>query len=412
MENKFDVAIVGAGIAGLTAAKVLTEAGKNVLLIEKSDGVGGRVRTDEVDGFLLDRGFQVMLTAYPDCKEMLNYQKLNFKPFKPGAIILRENRMNIVADPFREPALFLKTIVSPVGSLKDKLMMLALRLKLESSSLEHIFAAEEKTTLTYLRDYGFSERFIQLFFKPFFSGIFLENALQTSSNMFKYVFKMFSEGNGALPAKGMGMISKQLAKNILPSHIKLNETISHIDGKVLISETGNEYFAHKIILATAADVLPKPYQHVAKTESNAAVTYYFKAKEIARADDHIALNAQPNDFSNNIAFVSKVAPGYAPEGQSLVSVNIKSHDLNHLPDEHQIKAELKKWYREADSWQFLKSYVIPYALPKDLTVKNNISPAEIRLNDHCYLCGDHLLNGSINAALKSGKIAAQAVLSE
>jgi phytoene dehydrogenase-like protein len=192
---QFDTIIIGAGIAGLTAAKVLKAAGRKVAILESADAVGGRVRTDNFNGFLLDRGFQVLLTGYPEAKNFLDYKALNLRSFSPGSIILNSSGIDEIGDPLREFGSLFRTLKSSAGSFTDKLRLLLLRMKLSSNSIEEIFSKPEVTSLQYLRTAGFSERIISNFFSPFLSGIYLEQKLNTSSRMFEFVFKMFSEAD-------------------------------------------------------------------------------------------------------------------------------------------------------------------------------------------------------------------------
>lgn len=169
-----DVIVVGAGLAGLCCAKYLKKAGVSCRLIEASDDVGGRVRTDLVDGFKLDRGFQVFLTAYPEARKILDYERLHLRTFYPGALIRQGGMFHRLADPFRRVIDGLATAFSPLGSFLDKLKVAELRVKLEFTSLEQIFRAPESTTAQFLAKQGFSEDFINSFFRPFFGGVFLD----------------------------------------------------------------------------------------------------------------------------------------------------------------------------------------------------------------------------------------------
>ena len=172
MNNTTDVIIIGAGISGLTAAKVLKAAGKSIKILESTNAIGGRVKTDEVDGFLLDHGFQVLLTAYPEAKRFLNYKALDLCTFQPGALILTENGISQIGDPLRQPSTLLKTLSSPAGSFADKIRMLGLKLTLSGKSIDEIFNTTETTTIAYLIDKGFTNQMISRFFGPFMTGIF------------------------------------------------------------------------------------------------------------------------------------------------------------------------------------------------------------------------------------------------
>ncbi|KQM69412.1 hypothetical protein ASE74_05280 [Pedobacter sp. Leaf216] len=403
MKNeKFDVVIVGGGIAGLSAAKLLKQAGRKILVTEASDGLGGRARSDHKDGFILDRGFQVLLTAYPEAKKLLDYKKLNLKAFLPGAEILDENGSHKIGDPIREPFMLLKTLFSPVGSLGDKLRLLKLKARLTFTSVEEIFQKKETETLSYLNDLGFSEKLTAKFFKPFFSGIFLENRLDTSSRMFEFVFKMLSEGAAAVPALGMGEISKQLAECLNPDELVLKEKIIEIKNGVVFGSSGRRYEAEYIIIATGTNNISQSDQNMDLHLKKDAFTLYFSSDEKTSSSKRIALNAISGQLINNIAFMEHVAPSYAPKGQSLISVSIRTANLLGAADiEFQVRKELIQWYPQAAKWKLLATYAIPHALPDNKHAGHKIDPKSTQISPKCYLCGDYLLNGSINGAMKS-----------
>lgn len=406
-----DVLIIGAGLSGLMAAKTLKAAGKTVKVLEASDDVGGRVRTDEVDGFRLDRGFQVLLTAYPETQKYLDYESLDLRSFKPGALILNERGITEIGDPLREPSALFKTLASTSGTLKDKLGMLQLKLRLSSSSLEEIFAKPEIRTINYLEQQGFSDKIISQFFKPFMAGIFLEEQLHTSSRMFEFVFKMFGGGDTAVPAKGMGMIPKQLAEGLTSSELLLNQKVIQVNDRSVQTAAGDNYAAKTILIATSMADLPIPFTHL-HAPRNSVCNIYFSADKAPFTRPIIALNASVKKLVNNIAVMDQVSSLYAPESKSLISVSLigdhQQEDTSDLTD--RVKDELQFWYPEAISWKFLKIYHISYALPKDEHVLNDQDLSAFKLKDNCFICGDHLLNGSINAAMRSGRMAAEAIL--
>lgn len=411
MDKKTDVIIVGAGLAGLTAAKVLKSAGKSVLLIEAADRVGGRVRTDEVDGFLLDHGFQLLLTAYPEAKKFLNYKALDLQSFDAGALVLTKQGISKIGDPLRQPTALVSTLLSPSGTFLDKLKMLKLKVKLTFKSVESIFSEVEMTTASYLKKEGFSEVIRSQFFQPFMSGIFLETQLSTSSRMFEFVFKMFSEGDAAIPSKGMEMIPKQLAECLSSTEILLNKRVKAIENGQVTTESGSVYNASFVLVATDQLNLPTPYKKPA-VNYHSVTNVYFTADKKPFSTPLIALNALPGSLVNNIAVMNQVASNYSKNGAALISLSlIGDHSKTNKSElRSRIISELKFWFPEAVDWKHLKTYHISYALPDDDQVGNELDYEVVKLDEQCFICGDYLLNGSINAAMKSGRIAAEAIL--
>ncbi len=409
MEKGTDVLIIGAGIAGLTAAKVLKEAGVTIKLLEASDEVGGRIRTDKVDGFLLDRGFQVFLTAYPEAKRFLDYDRLDLRPFTPGALIFDEQGITTVGDPLRHPASLFQTLFSGVGTFADKLRLLRLKLKLSRKSIGDIFADSETTTLAYLQQQGFSEKIITRFFRPFITGIFLERELATSSRMFEFVFKMFSEGDAAVPAQGMGMIPLQLAEGLSSDELVLNETVTWIGASRVSTASGQTYPSEYVLIATDQLHKPPPYQ-LPPGSWKTVTCLYFTADQPPFSKPLVALNASIGKLVDHIAVMEQVSSSYSHSGKSLISVSLVGYEpgllTSRLPED--VLRELSGWYPDAVNWQHLKTYPVTYALPKDNHVRNE--PLKLNLTGNCFICGDHLLNGSINAAMKSGRLAAEAIL--
>ena len=223
-----DVLIVGAGLAGLCCARRLHQQGKRFLIVEASDGIGGRIRTDMVQGFRLDRGFQVFLTSYPEAMQQLDYKALRLKPFLPGALVRYRGRFHQLADPWRRPSAILPSMISPIGSFADKLRVARLRFRLLRGRVEDRFQDPETTTIQALQESGFSDSMIDRFFRPFLGGIFLDQELQTSSRMFQFVFRMFSLGNACLPEEGMEAIPRQLADGLPPNSIRFGTPVTQV----------------------------------------------------------------------------------------------------------------------------------------------------------------------------------------
>ncbi|MFV8337361.1 NAD(P)/FAD-dependent oxidoreductase [Flavobacterium sp. RSP29] len=409
---KQDVIIVGAGVAGLAAAVHLHRQGRKVLLLEASDRPGGRIKTDSHEGFLLDRGFQVLLTAYPEAQELLNYTDLKLKKMLPGATVLYDGGRFEIADPFLRPSAAFATLFAPVGTLKDKINTLWLKNKLQKLTIDEIFEQPEETTRRQLTDYGFSPKMIQRFYAPFLSGIFLENELKTSSRMFDFVMKMFSDGDVAIPALGMEEIPKQLVAMLPEGSIQCHTKVTAIDGNIVTTEGGTVLEANQILLATTADALTQKYFPKQKMTSHQVTNIYFEAQEAPTKKAVVILNASTHKkWVNNLTVMSNVSEAYAPKGKVLISVSYNGiPTIDDAALAENMKQELKQWYGEkVNSWKMLKAYRIEYALPTQESVRNEIAASDIKISDTLFICGDNLLNGSINAALKTGRLAAEAM---
>ena len=261
MPSSPDVLVVGAGLAGLCAARRLQARGVRALVLEASDGVGGRVRTDVIDGFRLDRGFQVLLTAYPEARRVLDYGALELRPFTPGALVRFGGRFHRVVDPFRRPLQAPATVLSPIGGLADKARVGRLRLRLAATRPSELFQEPERTTLEALRDEGFSDPMIDRFFRPFFGGIFLERELTTSSRLFNYYFRCFSLGGTVLPAEGIEAIPRQIAAGLPDGSVRTGARVTSVAERSVILEDGERLEARAAIVATdgltAARLLPE-----------------------------------------------------------------------------------------------------------------------------------------------------------
>jgi phytoene dehydrogenase-like protein len=409
---KPSITIIGAGISGLTAAVYLHQKGHKVQIIEASDRAGGRIKTDLMDGFRLDRGFQVLLTEYPETKALLDYKKLNLKRFLPGATVLYDGGQFEIADPLRRPTATFATAFAPVGSLKDKINTFFLKNKLVKISIPNIFKQPEIETIAQLKNYGFSLKMINRFYKPFFSGIFLENDLKTSSNMFDFVMKMFSEGDAAIPELGMEEIPKQLVAMLPENSITYNTKVTAIENNKIIFENGSTLEADKLIIATEAIGLARAYISEEKQNFHQVTNVYFEAKIAPTKKAVVVLNAATNKkWANNLTVLSNISNQYAPTAKVLISVSCNGiPTIDDATLAENMKTELKQWYgNQVADWKLLKTYRIKYALPNQEKVANELHDSQIKINDNLFICGDHLLNGSINAAMKSGRLVAELI---
>jgi protoporphyrinogen oxidase len=402
--------IIGAGIAGLIAAYELERSGYSPEILEASDGVGGRVRTDIENGFHLDRGFQVLLTAYPEAKRYLDYEKLNLRMFDPGAIVFKPGDFFAIHDPLRNPMKLLGMAFSKVGTFKDKFKILSLTNSLKKKTEEDIFAEPSITTIDFLRNYGFSETILDNFFKPFFKGIFLENGLQTSSRMFNFVFKMFSIGYAAIPEKGMQEIPNQLKSNLQRTVFHFNSPVERVEGNSIFLKNGDNLQADKIIIASRPDkVLPQLTGQV--KEYRKVINLYYSLEKSFIAQPMIGLVPDTNYLINNFVFMTDVSKSYSSSGKALLSVTVTQDSKADELLVKMVALELEALTGiKANFFHPIKTYEILEALPQVDDMQYTISPTNTKIQDHVYLAGDYLLNGSINAAMTAGRKAAEAVI--
>jgi phytoene dehydrogenase-like protein len=409
-----DVIIVGAGLAGLCCAGKLKESGISFQILEASDGVGGRVRTDEVDGFLLDRGFQVLLTAYPEAKSQLDYSTLNLRHFYPGALVYFDRSFKRVADPARRLLEGFLTIFSPVGSILDKVRVAWLRNKVEEGSIEDLFQKPEMTTFEELINAGFSEEIIDRFFRPFFGGIFLDPELSTSSRMFEFIFRMLSKGDISIPAKGMGAISEQLAARLPADSIRTGIQVVSVEESAVTLTVGEKLRARAIVVATDGDEAARLTGLLDPPHSRSVTCLYFSSDEPPVSEPILILNGEKRGPVNSLSVISQVAPSYAPSNRSLISVNVLGsleEDDEHL--ESSVRGQLTDWFgTKVENWKHLRTYRIANAQPEQSTVNPFVSENRSRLKPGIYICGDHRDNGSINGALMSGRKAAEAIIQD
>jgi phytoene dehydrogenase-like protein len=407
------VIIVGAGLAGLACARQLQQAGRSFRVIEAADAVGGRIRTDRVDGFQLDRGFQVLLTAYPEVRQVLDLEALKLRPFLRGADVFCNGKFQRLADPIRHPLAALKLLSGRFLPWADQWRMLLL---LKEMSRIHSIPTDipEKETEDYLMEnFHFSAVALERFFRPFFGGVFLEKDLRTSSRMFAFLFSMFLREGAAIPAAGIQAIPEQLAQNLPQGSILLNKPVQQVSSGQVTLATGEVLRADHIVLAVDEDAAyqlgvtserPKPPRSV--------TCVYFQAAALpARLQQRMLyLDGTGRGPVNNAAVLSAVAPEYAPPGRHLISTSIigapSGSDLVEC-----VQQQMQQWFgRCAAEWQPLRTYQIRHAQPEQRQLMLADGPLETRLAPGLYRCGDYVENVTINGALVSGRKAAEAIL--
>jgi len=408
--NKKDciIHIIGGGVSGLIAARVLEKKGFNPIILEASERVGGRIKTDIIEGYQLDHGFQVLLTAYPAVKKYLDYDALNLQFFLPGAYIFKANTQSIIGDPLRDVSLLISTLFSGIGSISDKFKILKLNHKIKKKSLTDIFSEKEQTTLSYLKEFGFSKDMLNDFFIPFFSGIFLENKLETSSRMFEFVYKMFGEGHAAIPKAGMEAIPKQLLNNLKTTTFQYNTEVANVkDGQITLTN-GSKLESDFIISTIPPGCLVSNIKNQ-PTEWRSCVTLYFETNKRVIHKPLIGLIVKPDSLVNNIVYNSSLASVTKPAHELLCVTVIDDQNLSDHELVTAVEQELKVLCNISIT-RFIKQYRITKALPKLENLKYEMKPSETQLSKSLFVAGDTQLNASFNAAMISGEQAALAVI--
>ena len=403
MKEKETIYIIGAGVSGLIAAYELEQEGYYPIIIEQTDEVGGRVKTIHEKGYALDLGFQVLLSAYPLAKKYLDLDALELHRLESGALIYVNDKTYRIGDPMRNWKMLFPTIFSDIGSISDKLKVLKLNNRLKRKSIHEIFESRETTTLQYLIEFGFSPKIIERFFKPFFAGIFLESSIQTSSRMFEFVYKMFGEGYATIPKLGIGEISHQLKNKLQNTEFIFNSEVKEITNDKILMVSGENLPHDGVIIATNSTSIIHSHKG-SDMKWKACICLYFEVDKTNIPANTIALIADSGNYANNLYAYTDIKTG-----KTILSVTALEH-MN-KPDAkiiEKIIAEVKK-YTGALKVDFIHHYRIKQALPDIQNLKMTLQPGENQVMDNIFIAGDTLMNGSLNAAMESGRIAARSI---
>lgn len=405
MKEKREIYIIGAGVSGLIAAFELEQAGYQPIVIEQTDEVGGRVKTLYEKGYALDLGFQVLLSAYPLAKKYLNMDKSEFVKLESGALIYANNKSYRIGDPLRNLNVLIPTLLADIGSFGDKMKILKLNLKLRQKSLEEIFESPETTTQDYLIEFGFSSKIIERFFKPFFAGIFLEPNLSTSSRMFEFVYKMFGEGYATIPHLGIGEISKHLKNKLSHTQFIFNTAVEEVTKDRIALRSGESKSHHGVIIAVNASEILADSVENKEVAWKSCMCVYFEVDQTNIPDKTIALISDSGNYSNNLYAYQE-----PKTNKTILSVTTLKHEGKTDREViDTVSTEMKK-YTGASQVTYIQHYRINQALPDIQELSMTASAETNRPFENVFLAGDYLLNGSLNAAMESGRLAAMGLI--
>ncbi|WP_351235894.1 NAD(P)/FAD-dependent oxidoreductase [Streptomyces sp. NPDC002133] len=402
-----DAVVVGAGLAGIACALDLDRAGLRVELLEASDGVGGRMRTDHKDGFLLDRGFQVFNTAYPQVKRRLNLRDLRLRPFTPGVMASTPMGQVRVADPTRRPRTAASLLPGRVLSARDLAALAALTARdalLPAGILKHL---PERTASAALFSAGLSPRAIEQLLRPFLAGVFLEKELETSARFFHLVWRSMARGTLCLPAEGIGAVPAQLAAGLPDSTLRLDTPAAAVTDSGVLLKDGSERPARTVVVATDGTTAARLLPGLPVPDSRTVTTYYHATDTSPLAEPTLVVDSSLTVL--NTCVLTEVTPTYAPPGVALVSTSVLGSD----PPARQavVRGRLAELYgADTSAWTSIATYTIEGALPAmrppwPLSRTTRFAPGR-------YVCGDHRATGSVQGALASGTRAAREVLAD
>jgi phytoene dehydrogenase-like protein len=418
-----DCIVVGAGLAGLACARELHRVGRRVVVLEAGDRVGGRVATDTVAGFRVDRGFQVYNDAYPEGRRQLDVAALDLGRFDAGALVAEGGRLRPIADPWRSPLAAVRGVLQGTVGIADGLRTARLRhdalLAFRSGRLDpdRCVVGDERTTRAALADRGFSPGFVRRFFVPFFGGVFLERALETAETVFLFDFAMFAVGNACLPRGGMDAIPRQLAAALPDGVVRTCCRVAAVaPGRVTLAD-GTVLKARDVVLATDARALGTLLPDVCGVASRGwkgTRLVAFAAERSPLDEPTVVVSADERGAIDNLTVPSDVAGGYAPVGTALVQVSVREDaPRDDVALVAAVREQAASWFGPVvHRWRHLTTVAVPHALPDESPSARRGLCVAPRVSPGVFVCGDHCTSASINGALASGRLAAEAILDD
>ncbi|MEV1156233.1 FAD-dependent oxidoreductase [Micromonospora chokoriensis] len=403
-----DVVVVGGGLAGLAAARRLHRAGVPWRLLEASGRLGGRVATDVVDGYLIDRGFQVLNTAYPRLGTLLDTDRLDLRYFTSGVLVRKGDDLLRLVNPLREPTGAPGTALAGVGSLRDRLRFAALAAGCATLPAARLLAAPETSAETALRRAGLSDAIIEELLRPFLSGVFIDRELATSSHVLAMVVRSFARGRIGLPAEGMAALPRAIADPLPADLLDLDTPVAEVAPGRVRTQAG-DIRCRAVVVAVDPPAVPALLPAVTTVRMHSYTTYYHSAPEPPLTEPILLVDGDRREIVANTVVLSNAAPTYAPAGRHLIATSVVGPTA---PPEPTIRAELTRLYGQSTAdWTHLTTVAVPQALPAAPPPQGRLRKP-VSMGEGLFVAGDHRDSPSIQGALASGWRAAGAVLEE
>lgn len=394
----------------MTCAQDLIRAGVECTVLEASNRVGGRVRTDSVDGFLLDRGFQILLTAYPQVQRRLDLDALGISRFEPGAIVRRHGRMHRVSDPVRRPLQAPRTLATPIAPFADKLRAARLLIDVCTHPVPVLLRRADQTTAQRLARAGFSAGFVEAFWQPLFAGIQLDPDLEVSSRRFETILRMLATGATGLPREGMEAIPRQIASTLPDETVRVGVRVTRVQAGSVQTEGGEHVRARAVVVATDGPAAHRLLgDEVADPGSRGVACCWYATPNPPLRGSLLVLDGERSGPAANVVVMNEVAPSYAPPGTSLVAAAVPGAAALDPAITVRVRAQLARWFGSSTrDWRHLRTDVIPHAQPDQ---RPPLRPKQrVALGEAMFVCGDHRDTASLQGAMFSGERTASSVL--
>ncbi|SDY16171.1 Flavin containing amine oxidoreductase [Geodermatophilus africanus] len=395
------VVVVGAGLAGLSAAVRLRAAGVDVHVAEAARHTGGRLATERIDGFVVDRGFQVLNTGYPRAAD-LDLAALDLGWFWPGAVVRVDGRASRVVDPRRRPAAALDTLYAPLGSPLRKAAIVAYSARAGYTPVPRLLREPETTAEERLRRAGVGDTALERFFRPFLAGVLLEDRLETSSRYLDLLWRSFARGAIGLPARGMQSVGEQLADRVGAERLHLGVRVTAVGGDAVTTDAGRTRADAVVVAtdpATAAALVPG-----VTASAPRRVTTHLHVLPASPSGEPLLVLGTPSGQLVNSVVLTDAQPAYSPDGRALVASSSLAPTR-----EADVRAEIAALHGiGTGDLAHLTSVTVPQAQPAAVPPLHLRQPVD--LGGGLYVAGDHRDTPSIQGAMASGARAARAVL--